>query len=164
MAAEWYCLDMGERIGPLSLQELKDRLDRGEVARDQLVWSSSLPEWTPVWQVEALSAGSQPPPPTDDQVARSAKALKHTGLRPHRGGSVLAWGIIGLLMCFPVGYVAWSMGSRDLKLMRAGVMDPSGELLTQAGRACGMVAGLLPLAVLLMGIGVLAFPSCVGNL
>ena len=72
-------------------------------------------------------------------------------LRPHRGTMILIFGILGLVVCFPFGIAAWVMGSNDLREMRAGRMDPSGEGVTQGGRICGMVATALAL------IGVIAF-------
>jgi hypothetical protein len=81
-------------------------------------------------------------------------------LRPHRGGTVLALGILSLVALFiiplgtvlalgilslaaglfliPLGIVAWIMGSRDLRRMDAGQVDPGGRSLTQIGRLFGM--------------------------
>jgi formate hydrogenlyase subunit 4 len=68
-------------------------------------------------------------------------------LRPHRGGVVLALGILGIVCCFVLGIIAWVMGNSDLKEMAAGRMDPSGQGLTQAGKICGMVSVLLQIMV-----------------
>lgn len=54
-------------------------------------------------------------------------------LRPHRGGLILALGILGLVTCFICGIIAWIMGKNDLKEMEAGTMDLPGRGLTQAG-------------------------------
>jgi len=64
-------------------------------------------------------------------------------LRPHRGGLILALGILGLVCCFICGIVAWVMGSNDLREMAAGRMDPSGQGLTQAGKICGMISVII---------------------
>ena len=64
-------------------------------------------------------------------------------LRPHRGGLILALGILGLVCCFICGIIAWVMGSNDLKEMAAGRMDPAGQGLTQAGKICGMMSVIL---------------------
>jgi len=64
-------------------------------------------------------------------------------LRPHRGGLILALGILGIVCCFICGIVAWVMGNGDLKEMAASRMDPSGQGLTQAGKICGMVSVIL---------------------
>lgn len=58
----------------------------------------------------------------------------------HRGGLILALGIIGLVACGPVGIAAWIMGNNDMKAMEAGQMDPEGKQLTQVGKILGMVA------------------------
>ncbi len=62
---------------------------------------------------------------------------------PHRGGTVLTFGILGLVICVIFGIIAWAMGSNDLKLMRAGRMDRTGEGTTQAGMICGMISTIL---------------------
>jgi len=36
-------------------------------------------------------------------------------------------GILGLVICQPVGIAAWLMGSNDLKEMDSGAMDPEGR-------------------------------------
>ncbi len=69
-------------------------------------------------------------------------------LRSHRGGVVLALGILGLVVCFICGIIAWIMGKNDLREMDSGRMDPSGRGLTQAGRICGMVSVIIPIAVI----------------
>ena len=66
--------------------------------------------------------------------------------RPHRGVLILVLGILGFVVCFICGIAAWVMGNTDLREMRAGRMDRSGEGLTQAGRVCGMVATILVVA------------------
>jgi len=81
---------------------------------------------------------SPPPPPPSPSYA------------PHRGGLILALGIIGLMVCAPVGIVAWLMGNNDLREIRAGAMDPQGEGLTQAGRILGIIATVLMLISLVL--------------
>jgi hypothetical protein len=64
--------------------------------------------------------------------------------QPHRGGTILALGILSLLFhCAPLGIVAWVMGGSDLAAMRRGEMDRAGEGTTQAGRVCGIIASAL---------------------
>lgn len=69
-------------------------------------------------------------------------------LKPHRGGVVLALGILGLVVCFICGIIAWVMGNNDLREMTAGTMDLSGQGLTQAGRICGIVSIIIPIVVI----------------
>lgn len=67
-------------------------------------------------------------------------------LTEHRGGLILALGILSLGMgCLGLilGPIAWSLGNTDLAAMRAGRMDLEGEGLTNAGRICGIVGTVL---------------------
>jgi hypothetical protein len=43
----------------------------------------------------------------------------------------------------PFAIVAWVMGAADLKEIRAGRMDPSGQGMTQAGMIIGMIWTIL---------------------
>lgn len=61
------------------------------------------------------------------------------GLAPHRGGLILALGILGIVLCGICGIIAWVLGNNDLKEMDAGRMDPSGRGTTQAGKICGII-------------------------
>lgn len=114
---------------------------------------------------EGAAAGA-PPAPEDEPVEPEpvgaeppAEALlpEPIPLKPDRGVLILVLGILGIvsaslgvLCCAAVGAVsialgiiAWVMGNRDLKEMRSGLMDPTNEGLTQAGRICGIVATIL---------------------
>ena len=81
-------------------------------------------------------------------VPVEAQVTTQPPLRPHRGGVVLALGILGLVVCFICGIIAWVMGNNDLKEMAEGTMDLSGQGLTQAGRICGMVSVIIPIVVI----------------
>ena len=65
--------------------------------------------------------------------------MNSTQLTPHRGVVILVLGILSLLLCFVFGIAAWMMGNADLKQMDAGLMDPEGRGLTQAGKLCGII-------------------------
>ncbi len=88
-----------------------------------------------------MTQSQQPPamPPLEP-------GMQPTALRPHRGGAILALGILGLVVCFICGIIAWVMGNTDLREMGAGRMDPSGRGLTNAGRICGIVSVILSCA------------------
>jgi len=76
-------------------------------------------------------------------------------MKPHRGTLILVLGILSLVVCAPLGIVAWVMGNGDLKQIDAGGMDPSGRPLTNAGRICGIIGTIL------LALGVLA---CIAGL
>jgi predicted acyltransferase len=87
-----------------------------------------------------------------------------TDMKPHRGTAVLVLGILGIVICQPLGIAAWVMGNNDLREMNNGLMDPSGRDTTNAGRICGIIGtALFILSILLMmvvlvmgGIGAVA--------
>lgn len=74
-------------------------------------------------------------------------------MTPHRGVLILVLGIISLVVCYPLGIVAWIMGKGDLAEIDAGRMDPEGRGLTQAGMIIGIVATVLLILGLLMAVG-----------
>lgn len=89
-------------------------------------------------------AGSNPYQPTTTGGAQQY-------LQAHRGGLVLALGIISFVCnCLLIpGILAWAFGSTDLKKIKAGTMDPSGEALTRVGMILGIVStGLAALGFL----------------
>jgi hypothetical protein len=117
----------------------------------------------------AAGVSSAPPPPTapawsgapDEERPRRRREEddeddrpRRRRLTPHRGGMILAFGIMGLVLGglgLIFGPIAWIMGNADLREMRAGRMDPSGESTTNTGRILGMVATLLGLIGLVIG-------------
>ncbi len=87
------------------------------------------------------------------------RPLVLSGMKPHRGTLVLVLGILGLIICQPVGIAAWLMGNADLKEINAGTMDPEGKTLTQIGKILGIIATVLlalgiVLFILMMVLGV----------
>ena len=65
--------------------------------------------------------------------------------RRHRGETILILGILSLVFCQLLGLFAWTMGREDLRAMRAGLMDRSGEGTTQAGMVLGIISSVLML-------------------
>lgn len=82
------------------------------------------------------------------QSARPASAAEGTppGMRPHRGGTILVFGVCSLLCCGLLGIAAWLMANEDLSLMDRGLMDPAGRGMTMAGKVLGILALILFLA------------------
>lgn len=80
-------------------------------------------------------------------------------LAPHRGGTILAIGVLSFFCAgIVLGPMAWVMGRHDLLEMEQGRMDPAGQGMTQAGKVCGMIVtiGAISLTVLLMCLFVVA--------
>lgn len=84
-----------------------------------------------------------------DGGTRSKSALK-----PHRGGLILAFGILGWVVCLPFGIAAWVMGNNDLSEMAGGRMDPAGEGLTRAGKILGIVQCCLVIVMIVVYAGI----------
>jgi len=63
--------------------------------------------------------------------------------KPHRGGLILTFGVLGFVCCGIFGIPAWIMGSADLKEIQAGRMDPAGQGLTQAGMILGIITTII---------------------
>lgn len=80
---------------------------------------------------------------------------------PHRGGEILAYGLLALIPCVITsiifGVIAIVMANGDLDLMRRGRMDRDGEGTTQAGRAMGILGIVLwSIAYLIACLGIAA--------
>jgi hypothetical protein len=70
--------------------------------------------------------------------------------KPHRAGTILALGIIGMLLCGPLCIVAWLMGGNDLREMDAGIMDGSGRSMTSTGKTLGAFGTILWLVAVIV--------------
>lgn len=66
-------------------------------------------------------------------------------LMPHRGTTILVFGLLGVVLCPFFAPAAWIMGNADMTEIRAGRMNPDGEGLTQAGRIIGIIGTALGL-------------------
>jgi hypothetical protein len=52
----WYYTVSGQRIGPMTLQQLKQRLPDFPNAEDVLIWHASFVDWLPAGDIAALIA------------------------------------------------------------------------------------------------------------
>ena len=74
-------------------------------------------------------------------------------MKPHRGTLILVLGILSIVVCGPLGIVAWILGNTDLREMDGGLMDPEGRGSTQAGKVCGIIGCILAGVSLLVTLG-----------
>ena len=83
--------------------------------------------------------------PNPYQSTYNAPGVGYYGgaVQPHRGTLILVLGILSLVVCSIMGPFAWLMGSNDLKLIRSGQMDATGESTTQAGMICGIIGTVI---------------------
>jgi hypothetical protein len=95
-----------------------------------------------------------------DQEYRPYRDVRRDS-EPHRATLILTLGIVSIVTSVTwflgfigliLGLCAWVMGQRDLRKMRANVMDPQGLGTTQAGWICGIIGtafgGLMSLCCL----------------
>jgi hypothetical protein len=74
-------------------------------------------------------------------------------MKPHRGTLILVLGILSFVLCgIFTAIPAWIMGANDLKEMDAGLMDPSGRSMTNAGRILGIIAVVLFVVIIVIGV------------
>lgn len=125
---QWYVIVGGQQQGPISLEELQRRIQGGTVRQPDLVWTEGWAQWVAAGSVPELF----PPGPAVSGYFRA-----------HRGGAILALGILGIAPCFICGIIAWVMANNDLREMAAGTMDRSGEQMTRAGKICGIIGTVL---------------------
>lgn len=102
--------------------------------------------WTPPQPTSQAAASSlgHAPRPSQYSPAIGLAGMRATYVTPHRGGMILILGILGIAVGCPIfSLMAWVMGSSDLRDMRAGRMDRSGEGVTQVGCMLGAVLSML---------------------
>ena len=116
-------------------------------------------------EVRPLQSQPSPPPQREpvepkekdeDPATWEFASHRRRDLEPHRGTLILVLGILSICVsCFGIipGPIAWVMGAADLKAIRAGRMDPTGEGTTKAGYVCGIIGTCLQ---------VLGWISCCG--
>lgn len=88
--------------------------------------------------------------------------IQATGMKPHRGGMILTFGILGIVCCIIFGILAWVMGGSDMKEMAEGRMDPSGEGLTKAGKILGIVGCALAILGMVIALATGALGALAG--
>ena len=117
----------------------------------------------PVQFKDPVQSVSPSVPPAANVAPYQTPQYAGVGLRQtaHRGGLILTMGIMSIVcnIALVPGILAWVCGRSDLKKMKDGTMDRSGEGITQAGMIMGIImtvmAGLSALLVILYFIVVI---------
>ncbi len=84
--------------------------------------------------------GGYPPPPNYSQPGYRPQAGP---VRPSSGTLPLVLGIIALVCCQLCGPVAWFLGRKELKAIRAGEATPEAQGTAMTGMILGIVATIL---------------------
>lgn len=75
---EWYVYGpQGETLGPLTSEEIRIALQRGNITRTTYVWNKNYENWIYVYQIPGFDRRGPPPPPTG--VMPPSGALPPTG-------------------------------------------------------------------------------------
>ena len=168
--AQWYCAIGGQQFGPVDDQTLSRWAQERRLKSSDLVWRDGMAEWAAAGNVPQLAGlfpqaapaaapAYQTPAYQAPPSAAYSAAARARHYQPHRGGGILALGVIGLVMfCLPIcGIIAWVMGAEDMKKFNAGLMDPEGRGITQAGLICGIIGCVLGILFwFLMLVGTMA--------
>jgi hypothetical protein len=144
----------GPIYGPIGWDEVLAWAGEGRIAADCELAEARSGPWRRV--VDVLPASILPRSEPAPMTAPAAYPFVSGGpaspagggyIAPHRGGLILVLGLLSWVGCPVVSFAAWIMGSHDLREMRAGRMDRSGEAATLAGMIFGMIiSGLWILA------------------
>lgn len=173
-------IEDGRSYGPIPKSELDSWMSEGrltancEVRRDgDSQWQSATTLYPSLARIGAAYGGKiaegqnpfsddyNPNPYTASNVnIGQGSPFGGTGYRrAHRGGTVLALGIISVIpclnICFIPGICAWTMGNSDLGAMRLGLMDRAGEGTTKAGMILGIIGTIIQALIV-------AFQLCPG--
>jgi hypothetical protein len=173
-AERWYLkTPEGQIYGPVPKAELDRWLHDGRVAADCQLRFGDEGAWQPAEELyPVLKPRSQPQNPFAEASASVPAggpaapdpAGAKSFLVPHRGPLVLTLGILGWVFTCPVfSVIAWVLGSSDLREMREGRMDPSGQGLVQAGHILGVIHTLLSVAILTLVLFLLALVAALSN-
>jgi phage FluMu protein Com len=142
----------GNVYGPVGKNEVDAWLSEGRITAGCQLQQDGSMEWTPASTVYPVLSKPTQANPFADQTSANANpytapttstSTRRRHQQPHRGGVILAIGVIGLCCCGLISPVAWVMGSTDLTQIRSGRMDPAGSGMTKAGMVLGIIGSIL---------------------
>lgn len=158
----WYMkTPEGQTYGPVDREQLDRWVREGRITHDCQLRNGSdatwcyadevfpvlrpqQPSYTPAASASSSSYGAPRIDTSPGYASGGMYGQSSSGyLRPHRGGTILVFAILGWFICPIFAVIAWSMGSDDLNRMRLGQMDRSGMGPTQAGQILGMIICIL---------------------
>lgn len=172
----------GREFGPISRAELDRWVRERRVFVGCLVRDENANLWTPAetlypqlahGEKPSLSPSSLPPMSVSGYSSGGygsspspMPGVSASGvyLTPHRGALILILGILGLATnCVLLSFFAWVMGGNDLREMREGRMDRSGEAITRVGYYLGMIISVLTILGIFAILGILMTVAIFGN-
>lgn len=150
----YFYLEGGVKLGPLTLEELKKR----NIKRDTLVWCHPMADWKPAGELPELEEMFRMIPPDHKYSSRSQTGSTYYGSRPVMPKTWLIESIlVTLFCCLPFGIVGvvYAAGV-DSKFSR-GDYDGSAHASKEAGRWT-QIGFFLGIATWILGIGLTLLP------
>jgi hypothetical protein len=137
----------GTVYGPVRFDELQRWHQEGRINEQCTLQRSGESRWQPALQVLGAAEKMTTYSPTPIHYTSSVQSAGRT-YAPHNGTVILVLACLGAISIWPCSLAAVIMGYSELKGIRAGRIDPTGEPLVRAGYIVGwifMLAWLLPL-------------------
>jgi hypothetical protein len=96
----------GQRLGPYTLDQLRQSLARNEIARDTPAWHDGLPAWVPL---ERILATTEVPPPVPGAVLPASLVAEHSFTPDQlreiaRSQNLLMWSILAGILSFFISF------------------------------------------------------------
>jgi hypothetical protein len=132
----------GTTYGPVRFEELQRWYAEGRINNRCHVRREGETEWLPA--LDVLTAGQQVGETRVYSPMPSPPEFGTRPLAPHNGTAILVLACIGAIV--PVcALIAAIMGHYELKRIRQGLVDPSGESTVRAGYVIGIIFSILGL-------------------
>jgi len=150
-ATSWHVrMPEGPIYGPVAWSDVQSWAAEGRIVADcELAEAAGGPwrradELLPFMAAQTTSPEASTAPNSYPWPSAPSAGQSLGYVAPHRGGLVLVLGLLGFVGTCPIfSFLAWIMGSNDLREMRAGRMDRTGESATLAGMIFGMIISIL---------------------
>lgn len=170
----WFYAKGDEQHGPVSTEELRERIKSGSVGQDELVWKEGLAQWTPVGQVLELR---EPVAASSEGVAPAAQSSGggFSQIGPSAGGGIvpgsayglnppvqqnglslvsMILGICSFVLCLGAltGLLAVIFGHIGLKQIRNSPTPQGGEGMAKTGLILGYLSIILTIVVFVLAV------------
>ena len=136
---KWYFAKDGEQQGPVSREELEQKIRSGELGGSELVWREGLADWQPLEQVEELKMISQPVPAPpiaegDSPYQAPVNAPASTPANPNTPVPNYLWQsiVVTILCCWPFGIPAIVYAAKVDGLVARGQIGDAWEASNKA--------------------------------
>ncbi len=132
----------GGEFGPVRMEELQRWHAEGRINYQCSLQKVGGGEWLPA--LDVLASGRHATASnTFSSTYSSTAGSSARHFAPHNGTIILVLAIIGALGVFPCAIAAAFMGHVELKKIKRGEVDPSGESTVRAGYVLGVIFSIL---------------------